>query len=186
VVSQLYLVAESPEGLVLIDQHAAHERILFEQMLARLAREEIKSQRLLLPVTVEFPPREADFLRAQLDPLNKVGVGISLFGPHSFLVDALPPMVKTKDIDNFIRTLVVELQEEGGETRKARRASEEVVAKTVCRHAVKANDRLTLGECEHLVRDLMACDLPYTCPHGRPTMIQISQVELEKKFGRAV
>jgi DNA mismatch repair protein MutL len=185
IVAQLYIIAESPEGLVLIDQHAAHERILFEQMLARLAREEIKSQRLLLPVTLEFPPRESNFLKSQLEALNKVGVGVSLFGAHSFIVDALPPMVKTRDIENFIRTLVVELQEEGGETRTNRRASEEVVAKTVCRHAVKANDKLTLPECEQLLRDLLACDLPYTCPHGRPTMIQLSKADLEKKFGRA-
>jgi DNA mismatch repair protein MutL len=185
VVAHLYIIAESPEGLVLIDQHAAHERILFEQMLDRLRHEEVKSQRLLLPVTVEFPPREADFLKAQLDSLSKIGVGISLFGAASFLVDALPPMVKTKNVAEFIRTLAVELQEAGGETRKARRLSEEVVAKTVCRHAVKANDRLRPDECEKLIQDLLACDLPYTCPHGRPTMIQISRVELEKKFGRA-
>ncbi len=183
-VAHLYLVAEGKEGLVLIDQHAAHERVLFEQMLRRVAKQEVLSQRLLLPATLELPPREADFLMAQLETLNQIGVGISLFGTTTFLVDALPPMVKTRDVTEFMRTLVVELQEAGGETRKSRRLGEEVVTKTVCRHAVKANDALRPDEWDKLVADLLACDLPYTCPHGRPTMIQFSLDELEKKFGR--
>lgn len=184
-IAHLYLVAESPEGLVLIDQHAAHERVLFEQMLRRVAKQEILSQKMLLPATLHLPPREADFLVEQLETLNQIGVGISLFGSGTFLIDALPPMVKTRDVTEFMRTLVVDLQESGGETRKTRRVSEEVVTKTVCRHAVKANDALRPDEWDRLVADLLACDLPYTCPHGRPTMIQFSLDELEKKFGRA-
>jgi len=183
-VGLLYIVAESPEGMVLIDQHAAHERVLFEQMLKRMALQDPASQQLLFPVTLEFLPREADFLLAQLEPLQKAGVGITRFGPSTFLVDALPAMVKPKDVAEFIRTVIVDLQQEGGETRKGRRLSEEVVAKTVCRHAVKANDALKPAEWDMLIHDLLACDLPYTCPHGRPTMIQLSLAELEKKFGR--
>jgi DNA mismatch repair protein MutL len=183
-VAHLYLVAESLEGLVLIDQHAAHERVLFEQMLRRMALQDPASQQLLFPVTLEFLPREADFLIAQLEPLQQAGVGITRFGPSTFLVDALPAMVKPRDVGEFIRTVVSDLQQEGGETRKGRRLSEEVVAKTVCRHAVKANDALKPQEWDMLVHDLLACDLPYTCPHGRPTMIQLSLAELEKKFGR--
>ena len=183
-VAQLYLVAESPEGLVLIDQHAAHERVLFEQMLKRMALQDPASQQLLFPVTLEFLPREADFLLAQVDTLQQAGVGITRFGPSTFLVDALPAMVKARDVGEFIRTVVTDLQQEGGETRKGRRLSEEIVAKTVCRHAVKANDALKPAEWDMLLHDLLACDLPYTCPHGRPTMIQLSLAELDKKFGR--
>jgi len=184
-VANLYLTAESPEGLVLIDQHAAHERVLFEQMLKRMALQDPASQQLLFPVTLDFLPREADFLLAQLETLQQAGVGITRFGPSTFLVDALPAMVKPRDVGEFIRTVVSDLQQEGGETRKGRRLSEEVVAKTVCRHAVKANDALKPPEWDMLLHDLLACDLPYTCPHGRPTMIQLSLAELEKKFGRA-
>jgi DNA mismatch repair protein MutL len=185
-VAQLYLVAESPEGLVLIDQHAAHERVLFEQMLKRMALQDPVSQQLLFPVTLEFLPREADFLLAQVETLQQAGVGITRFGPSTFLVDALPAMVKARDVAEFIRTVVTDLQQEGGETRKGRRLSEEIVAKTVCRHAVKANDALKPAEWDMLLHDLLACDLPYTCPHGRPTMIQLSLAELDKKFGRVV
>jgi DNA mismatch repair protein MutL len=183
-VANLYLIAESPEGMVLIDQHAAHERVLFEQMLRRMALQDPAAQQLLFPVTLEFLPREADFLLAQIETLQQAGVGITRFGPTAFLVDALPAMVKARDVGEFIRTIVTDLQQEGGETRKGRRLSEEVVAKTVCRHAVKANDALKPAEWDQLVHDLLACDLPYTCPHGRPTMIQLSLAELEKKFGR--
>jgi DNA mismatch repair protein MutL len=184
IVAHLYIVAESPEGLVLIDQHAAHERVMFERVLDRMRRREVESQRLLLPATVELPPREADFLTAQLDSLQAIGVGISAFGARAFLVDSLPPMIAHHDVPELIRTLVADLQEEGGETRKERRLSEEVVAKKACRLAVKANDRLSTAEGERLIADLLACALPYTCPHGRPTMIQITRGELEKKFGR--
>jgi DNA mismatch repair protein MutL len=183
-VGNLYIVAESAEGLVLIDQHAAHERVLFEQMLRRMALQNPASQQLLFPVTLEFLPREADFVLAQIEPLQQAGVGITRFGPSAFLVDALPAMVKARDVAEFIRTVITDLQQEGGETRKGRRLSEEVVAKTVCRHAVKANDALKPGEWDNLLHDLLACDLPYTCPHGRPTMIQLSSAELDKKFGR--
>jgi DNA mismatch repair protein MutL len=185
-VGNLYLVAESPDGMVLIDQHAAHERVLFEQMLKRMALQDPASQQLLFPVTLEFLPREADFVRAQVEPLQKAGVGIAPFGASAFLVDALPAMVKPRDVAGFIRNILTDLQQEGGETRKSRRVSEEVVAKTVCRHAVKANDVLRPAEWDRLLHDLLACELPYTCPHGRPTMIELSFAELEKKFGRTV
>ncbi len=185
-VGNLYLVAESPDGMVLIDQHAAHERVLFEQMLKRMALQDPASQQLLFPVTLDFLPREADFVRAQVEPLQSAGVGIAPFGSASFLIDALPAMVKPRDVAGFIRNILTDLQQEGGETRKSRRVSEEVVAKTVCRHAVKANDVLRPAEWDRLLHDLLACELPYTCPHGRPTMIELSFAELEKKFGRAV
>ncbi|HEY8965843.1 MAG TPA: DNA mismatch repair endonuclease MutL [Candidatus Methylacidiphilales bacterium] len=188
IVGKLYIVAESPEGLVLIDQHAAHERIWFERLLKRLRSREVESQRLLLPVTVELPPRESAFLEAQLPSLQSIGLGIEAFGARTFVVDALPPMLAGSkaagDVPELVRNLVAELQEEGGETRKERRLSEEAVAKKACRFSVKANDRLSMPEAERLLADLMACDLPYTCPHGRPTMIQITKFELEKKFGR--
>jgi DNA mismatch repair protein MutL len=172
--------------LVLIDQHAAHERVLFEQVLKRMSLQDAASQQLLFPTTVTLPPRDADFLQAQIPTLQQAGVGVTVFGPYTFLIDALPAMMhhKSGDLGDFLRTLVSELQQEGGDTRKSRRLSEEIIAKTVCRHAVKANDNLKPEEWDQLLIDLLACDLPYTCPHGRPTMIQISFNELEKKFGR--
>lgn len=184
VVVHLYLVAEKDGGVVLIDQHAAHERILFEQLLRQVAQEEVNGQRLLYPVTIEFPPVQASFLKERAEELGKVGLGISAMGGNSFLVDALPPRIRTLAVEEFVRGVVADLEKGGTTAKKDRRLSEEVIAKTVCRHAVKANDRLNDAEAVRLLADLLACELPYTCPHGRPTMILWSKAELEKKFGR--
>lgn len=183
VIGKLYVVLESDRGLVLLDQHAAHERILFEQMLARLERGDAPSQRLLLPETVELSPRDTQFIRENLASLTRLGIGLSEFGERTFLLDALPPMVKTRDPRQFVTTLIDELKSAGSGVNTLR-LGEEVVAKTVCRHAVKANDALSTPELEQLVEDLRHCAMPYTCPHGRPTLIELNFRELEKKFGR--
>ena len=184
VIGRLYVVLESDRGLVLLDQHAAHERILFEQMLSRLERhDQAPSQRLLLPETVELSARDASFLREQLPVLARLGVGLSEFGERTFLLDALPPFVKAPDARRFVLELVDELKAAGQELNSLR-LGEHTVAKTVCRHAVKANDPLAGRELQNLVEDLRHCAMPYTCPHGRPTLIEMNFRELEKKFGR--
>jgi DNA mismatch repair protein MutL len=184
VIGKLYVVLESDRGLVLLDQHAAHERILFEQMMTRIeSNAAAPSQKLLLPETIELPPRDAQFLREQLSVLVKLGVGLNEFGERTFLLDALPPFVKVPDSRRFVFDLVDELRAAGREVNLAR-LGEHTVAKTVCRHAVKANDPLGGAELENLVEDLRRCAMPYTCPHGRPTLIEMNYRELEKKFGR--
>ena len=184
VVGRLYVLLESDRGLVLLDQHAAHERILFEQMLNRIESGGVApSQKLLLPETIELPPRDANFLREQLAALTRLGVGLGEFGERTFLLDALPPFVKVGDARRFVLDLVDELKAAGRAMNLAR-LGEHTIAKTVCRHAVKANDPLGGAELENLVEDLRRCAMPYTCPHGRPTLIEMNYRELEKKFGR--
>jgi DNA mismatch repair protein MutL len=184
VIGRLYVVLESDRGLVLLDQHAAHERVLFEQMLDRLERaDQAPSQRLLLPETVELSARDASFLREQLPVLTRLGVGLSEFGERTFLLDALPPFVKAPDARRFVLELVDELKAAGREVNSLR-LGEHTVAKTVCRHAVKAHDPLAGRELEGLIDDLRRCAMPYTCPHGRPTLLEMNFRELEKKFGR--
>ena len=184
VIGKLYVVLESDRGLVLLDQHAAHERILFEQMLNRIEQSgSAPSQKLLLPETIELPARDANFLREQLPVLTRLGVGLSEFGERTFLLDSLPPFVKAADPRRFVLDLVDELKAAGREVNLAR-LGEHTIAKTVCRHAVKANDPLAGRELEKLVEDLRRCAMPYTCPHGRPTLIEMNYRELEKKFGR--
>ncbi len=184
VIGKLYVVLESDRGLVLLDQHAAHERILFEQMLNRIEQSgSAPSQKLLLPETIELAARDANFLREQLPVLTRLGVGLSEFGERTFLLDTLPPFVKVTDPRRFVLDLVDELKAAGREVNLAR-LGEHTIAKTVCRHAVKANDPLGGRELEKLVEDLRHCAMPYTCPHGRPTLIEMNYRELEKKFGR--
>ena len=145
VAGKLYAVFESDRGLVLMDQHAAHERVLYEQMLERMERTGAPSQRLLLPETVELSARDADFLRQNLDPLTRLGVGLSEFGERTFLLDALPPYVKAPNAKRFVLELLDGLMESGRDVN-ALRLGEHTIAKTVCRHAVKAHDPLTAPE----------------------------------------
>jgi DNA mismatch repair protein MutL len=184
VIGRLYVVLESDRGLVLLDQHAAHERILFEQMVNRLeTHDQAPSQKLLLAETVELSARDAVFLREQLSALTRLGVGLSEFGERTFLLDALPPFVKVRQPRQFVLELIDQLKAAGEEVNSSR-LGEHTVAKTVCRHAVKAHDPLGGAELENLIADLRQCAMPYTCPHGRPTLIEMNFRELEKKFGR--
>jgi DNA mismatch repair protein MutL len=185
VVGRLYVVLESDRGLVLLDQHAAHERILYEQMLKRLERnDQAPSQKLLLPETVELSARDTAFLRQQLGALSRLGVVLGEFGERTFLLEALPPYVKTREPRQFVLELVDALKAAGQQVNSLR-LGEGTVAKTVCRHAVKAHDPLAGPELEKLVEDLRRCAMPYTCPHGRPTLIEMNFRELERKFGRS-
>jgi DNA mismatch repair protein MutL len=185
VLSKLYVLMENADGLVLVDQHAAHERILFEELRRRMEEQGVPTQRLLLPQTFDVPPRDADWIERNVSILQRMGIGIESFGPDTFKIDSLPSFLDVSDPAQFMRKVIDDLKS-ASNTTSAMRLGEEMIAKTVCRHAVKANDPLRYPEVEKLVRDLLDCDLPYCCPHGRPTMIQISLAELEKKFGRKV
>ena len=185
VLGRLYILMENENGLVLVDQHAAHERILFEELRRKMEEQGVPTQKLLLPQTFDLPPRDADWIERNLPTLEKMGIGIESFGPNTFKIDSLPSFLNLLDPAQFMSKVIDDLRSVSNSS-SAMRMGEEMIAKTVCRHAVKANDPLGYLEVEKLIRDLLDCDLPYCCPHGRPTMIQISLAELEKKFGRKI
>ena len=185
VLRKLYVLMENANGLVLVDQHAAHERVLFEELRRRMEEQGVPTQKLLLPQTFDVPPRDADWIEQNLSVLQRMGIGIESFGPGTFKIDSLPSFLDVSDAAQFMRKVIDDLKS-ASNNASAMRLGEEMIAKTVCRHAVKANDPLRYPEMEKLIRDLLDCDLPYCCPHGRPTMIQISLAELEKKFGRKI
>jgi DNA mismatch repair protein MutL len=185
VLNKLYVLMENADGLVLVDQHAAHERVLFEELRRRMEEQGVPTQKLLLPQTFDVPPRDADWIERNISILQKMGIGIESFGPGTFKIDSIPGFLNIPDATQFMRKVIDDLKSAGNNTSPMR-LGEEMIAKTVCRHAVKANDPLRYPEIEKLIRDLLECDLPYCCPHGRPTMIQISLIELEKKFGRKI
>ncbi len=185
VLNKLYVLMENQEGLVLVDQHAAHERILFEELRRRMEEQGVPSQRLLLAQTFELAPRDAEWVERNAATLQKMGIGIEPFGQNAFKIDSLPTFLDVSDPVTFMRKVIDGLKSASNGS-SAMRLGEEMIAKTVCRHAVKANDPLRYLEVEKLIMDLLQCELPYCCPHGRPTMIQISHAELEKKFGRKV
>jgi DNA mismatch repair protein MutL len=183
ILSNLYVIAADADGLLIIDQHAAHERVLFERMLKRASEGAVASQRLLLPQTVELSPRDAAELRQRLPLLERMGFGIAEFGDRSFIVDALPSWLAPQGIDQLLRTMLDEIEQAGREINRERFA-EELIARTVCRHAVKANDILHPEEIQNILSELQSCENPSTCPHGRPTMIRFSHGDLERRFGR--
>jgi len=185
VLNKLYVLMENVDGLVLVDQHAAHERILFEELRRRMEEQGVPSQKLLITQTFELPPRDADWIEQNMSILQKMGIGIESFGPNTFKIDSLPGFLNVTDGAQFMRKVIDDLKS-ASDRSSPLRLGEDMIAKSVCRHAVKANDPLRYLEVEKLIQDLLECDLPYCCPHGRPTMIQISNVELEKKFGRKV
>jgi len=185
VLNKLYVLMENADGLVLVDQHAAHERILFEELRRRMEEQGVPSQKLLITQTFELPPRDADWIEQNMSILQKMGIGIESFGPNTFKIDSLPGFLNVTDGAQFMRKVIDDLKS-ASDRSSPLRLGEDMIAKSVCRHAVKANYPLRYLEVEKLIQDLLECDLPYCCPHGRPTMIQISNAELEKKFGRKV
>ncbi len=183
VLGRTYIVLESAGGLVLVDQHAAHERILFEELRRRMEEVGVPAQRLLMPLTLQLGPRDSDWVQQNLGTLQKMGIGVEGFGSGTWKLDSIPQFVQSNEPQQLLHDIIDELREISSQSSKLR-LGEEVIAKTVCRHAVKAHDVLRESEILRLIEDLFKCQLPYCCPHGRPTMIRISYLELEKKFGR--
>jgi DNA mismatch repair protein MutL len=184
-IASTYLVAEGPDGLYLIDQHAAHERVLFEKMMAQqngTAPTGIPAQSLLQPVTVVLPPASARILSDQLPFLKRSGFEVEEFGSNTFLVRAIPVLLAGSEPSSALRVLVEDFEED--ETPLKTQADARLVARICKRAAVKAGRVLTIDEQKALLDDLEACNQPRTCPHGRPTMIHLSVDLLERQFGR--
>ncbi len=183
-VGGLYVVMETEDGLVLMDPHAAHERVLYERYLAEVAGGRIASQGLLLAETVELPPAGAQLVRRHLELLVSLGFGIAEFGGDAFVVDALPACFAGTGARLLLTDMVAALEEAGARSG-TRRLLEERIAQAACKAAVKAHQVLSAEEIAALADQLARLEMPYTCPHGRPTLIYQSFRELAKKFGRA-
>jgi len=177
-----YIVAEGPDGLYLVDQHAAHERVLFEKLMAQHDLKKIPSQSLLTPAVVTIPPQSAKMLVSQLPVLQHFGFDVEEFGPNTFQVRAMPVLFMGSDPSVALRALVEDFEEDEAPLQDE---VEKKLAGRVCkRMAVKGGQTLSSEEQRTLLTDLEACDSPRTCPHGRPTMIHLSVDMLERQFGR--
>jgi len=178
--AQTYIIAEGPEGMYLIDQHTAHERVLYDKLMAERERVASSSQALLEPLTLELSSNQAAVVEDSMEILKELGFEIEPFGGGTYLVRAVPSMLTESDIAKSILEIIDELKEAG--TGKAR--EEMAVISLVCHSAVKAGKVLSIEEMKELVRQLEETSLPHTCPHGRPTMIHLSQAQLEREFRR--
>lgn len=181
-IGSTYLVAEGPDGLYLIDQHAAHERVLFEKLMAQRDSKSIPSQALLAPEVVTLPPQSAKTLTQQLPFLNHFGFEVEEFGTNTFQVRAMPTLFAGGDPASALRALVEDFEED--ETPLQAEVEAKLAARVCKRLAVKGGQTLTSDEQRSLLHDLEACQSPRTCPHGRPTMIHLSVDTLERQFGR--
>jgi DNA mismatch repair protein MutL len=180
-VAATYLVAEGPDGLYLVDQHAAHERILFEHYQEQI-NESVISQSLLEPAVVEFSAADARLLSDQLITLADLGFQVESFGMNSFLVRSVPSLLSGIEPSAALRVLVEDFEED--ETPLHSEKEAKIIARVCKRAAIKAGQVLSREEQEALLKDLEACRSPRTCPHGRPTMIHLSVDLLERQFGR--
>jgi DNA mismatch repair protein MutL len=181
-VGQTYVVAEGPQGMYLIDQHAAHERVLYEQMMAQHAQRDVASQALLEPLVLDLDPLLAGVLGEHLAALNRLGFQFEPFGGSSFLLRAVASVLVVPDIQAALVDILELLRQ--GDDPLADQAEERLIAAVCKRAAIKAGQTLSIEEMQELVRQLEQCESPRTCPHGRPTVLHFSVEQLEKEFGR--
>ena len=178
-----YIVAESPDGMYLVDQHAAHERVLFDQIVRRAARRESQSQPLLAPVTVELTPGQAATLEAQGESLAAYGFAVEPFGPvgdGTYLVRAVPAILTTQDPGKSL----LDVLDMAAFEDVLREREDTLAASVACHSAIRAGQSMTEAEMRALLEQLEVTDHPHTCPHGRPTLLHFSSYHMEREFGR--
>jgi len=181
-IQQMYIITEGPDGLYLIDQHAAHERILYEKMMAQHATAAVASQQLLSPVLLELTPGQSAIVDAELEILLALGFGIEPFGGHSYRLLAVPEILAKENPETAFIDLLADMAD--GSVPLAKETHERI-ALIVCKRAsIKGGQRLSEEETKELIHLLEATQNPRTCPHGRPTMIHMSAYQLAKEFGR--
>jgi DNA mismatch repair protein MutL len=178
-----FIVAETTSGIVIVDQHVAHERILYEYLCGLKGSSAIEKQALLVPQTLHLDRRSAVLLREKLDEVINIGFDLEPFGGESYVVRAVPAAIRNKDPLKVLRDLVDELVD-SSVTRRLVPTREQIWITSACHMAVKAGDPLSHAEMEKLIVDLATTENPYMCPHGRPITITLGVNELMRKFHR--
>lgn len=182
-VHNTYLVSETPEGMVVIDQHALHERVIYEQIRGKVVDGKLESQRLLVPEPVSLPPAEAAAVLEQTELLEQLGISISPFGGGTVLVSSYPAMLNKQNPAEMLRSVVDQIVD-GGKTLEQRDLVDELLHMISCKAAVKAGDRLSPEEITALLEHRELCQDAHHCPHGRPTSLVFSRDELDRRFKR--
>jgi DNA mismatch repair protein MutL len=177
-----YLVAENEDGVLIIDQHALHERVLFEKFRERMEQGPLESQRLLTPQVVNLTPQEAATALDHADLLARLGLEVGPFGGDSVAIMAYPALLRRTSPEELLRRCIEQLLEGGSPER--RNVLEDLLAMMACKAAVKAGDRLSSDEVTALLEHRQLCQDAHHCPHGRPTALYFSQAELDRRFKR--
>lgn len=177
-----YIVAEGPAGMYLIDQHAAHERIMYEQFMDAYAEQGVITQRALNAQTIELPPTDARFIEEHLEVLHTLGFALEPFGPNTFVVRGIPAMLADRDPVEVVGGIVEDL--ESGNLPGQASIEDKIIMRVCKRASVKAGQILSMDEMQGIIRQLERCRSPQTCPHGRPTMLHMTRDQLAREFGR--
>src|SRR5262249_34358456 len=178
-----YILASSPDGLVIVDQHAAHERVLYERLMAQSREGRMPVQKLLFPVTVEVPPAERQAFDEVAGDLSTLGFSIAPFGEGVLVVDEIPALVPAGDVPRLLRAILAE----GLEWRRPEgleRLRHRLLSTAACHAAVTANHPLDGPRMRSILGDLLATAMPMTCPHGRPVLLRLTLDRIEKEFRR--
>lgn len=183
-VFRTYILATDGEALFLIDQHAAHERINYEHLLRQAKQNNKVSQNLLIPIPMEFTVQEEQILLEHLWALTEMGFVLEQFGPKTYLLRAVPAQAGKFSADELLRQFIAEVLQQKTPP-EFDRLLEEWIYLLACKNSIKAKEQLSLPEMEQLLAQLNKTENPYTCPHGRPTIIKISRSEIEKRFYRS-
>lgn len=178
-----YILAQAGEDLFIIDQHAAHERVFYEKLKGQLQSSNMDIQQLLFPVSIELSHREQAVLEEHLDTLRQYGLEIEPFGGTTYLLKAVPALLSKADYKKLMYDIIDQLSETDKKVSIEHKLDEVLILMS-CHAAIRAHHRLQEAQIVALFRQMDALDLPYTCPHGRPTVIKINLRDLEKKFGR--
>lgn len=184
IIHKTFIVAENEEGMYLIDQHAIAERINYEKFMKELSKENKDTTDLLVPIKLEYPKDEFLKIKEYLDVLKSIGVYLEEFGDHTFLVRRHPTFIYKGREKDSIEKIISILLEKG--TFSKEKFIEKTATTLACRLSIKANDYISLEEADYLLETIRTCENPFTCPHGRPTIIAYSNYELEKKFKRVM
>lgn len=178
-----FILAQSKEGMAIIDQHAAHERVLFERLQEQFRGGNVPLQQLLIPEQVELGPAQSALLAEYLPELSKLGFLVEDFGNSTFVIKAVPVLLVGADQKRLLLDILDEVNVHG-KSGKMDEVRDEMLSTMACHPAIKVHRHLDQREMETLVDDLFQCRMPHTCPHGRPTVIQFSMDEIKKMFKR--
>jgi DNA mismatch repair protein MutL len=179
----VFILAQNAQGLVLVDAHAAHERILYEAMKRDLGLGSLRSQPLLVPVALEVSEHQADLAESRGEELAQLGLDVGRSGPRALRLRAVPALLGQSDVAQLVLDVISDLEAEAGGSRIGERMNE-IIANMACRSAIRANRRLTLDEMNRLLRDMEHTERSGICSHGRPTWVQIDLPELDRLFLR--
>ncbi len=179
-VGATYIIAEGPQGMFLIDQHAAHERIMYEKILSQMQANAVDQQPMLDPLVIELPPDELAIFEKSVDELNQIGFATERFGDTTIILRAVPALVRGVDLSVRIHDILRELVDGGAGDSWM----DSVAISASCHTSIRAGQALSLPEMRELVAQLERCQHPRACGHGRPTMLHMSQHELERQFNR--